>query len=102
MLRLLAGAEGSDSGEVIRPADVGFLRQEFSFPDDFSVGEVIEAALAGLRSIERRLTELAHQLEQRPEDPETLAAYGETLNAAEVDHRPAGHPGYGTAARHGT
>ena len=84
LLRLLAGAEEPDSGEVVRPSDVGFLRQESPFPENGFVGEVVEATLAEARGIQRRLAELARQLERRPEDPETLAAYGEALEEAEA------------------
>jgi macrolide transport system ATP-binding/permease protein len=84
LLGLLTGAEEADSGEVVRTDDVGFLHQESPFPENGSVAEVVEAALAEARGTEQRLAELARQLERRPEDTEALAAYGEALGEAEA------------------
>ncbi|MGH3815358.1 MAG: ATP-binding cassette domain-containing protein [Pseudonocardiaceae bacterium] len=47
LLRLLAGTEDPDSGQVIRPADVGFLLQETPYTTAARVGTVIEDALPG-------------------------------------------------------
>ena len=84
LVGLPTGAEEADSGEVVRTDDVGFLHQESPFPENGSVAEVVEAALAEARGTEQRLAELARQLERRPEDTEALAAYGEALGEAEA------------------
>jgi macrolide transport system ATP-binding/permease protein len=84
LLGLLAGAEEPDSGEVVRPADIGLLRQESPFSDNGLLRDVVEAALAEARGIERRLSHLARRLECRPEDLETLALYGEVLEESEA------------------
>ncbi|GAA3744044.1 macrolide transport system ATP-binding/permease protein [Spinactinospora alkalitolerans] len=83
LLRLLAGVEDADAGEVARPRDIGFGHQEVPYPDEMTLAEVVEEALAGSRAIERRLTEQAEALNDRPGDAALLAAYGETLEEAE-------------------
>ncbi|MFD1049644.1 ATP-binding cassette domain-containing protein, partial [Kibdelosporangium lantanae] len=46
LLRLLAGTEEPDAGEVVRPPDVGFLTQELPYGMDQTVGDVLADALA--------------------------------------------------------
>jgi len=84
LLRLLAGVEDLDSGEVSRPVDTGFLYQELPFGAEARVGEVLEDALCKVRAIERRLEELADELRHSPDDLQILTAYGETLQSAET------------------
>ncbi|MEU5418196.1 ribosomal protection-like ABC-F family protein [Streptomyces sp. NPDC020667] len=93
LLRLLAGAEKPDDGAVVTAADdgVGLLGQTLSLPPDRTVGDAIDAALAELRTMERRLRELETGLEAA--GPEGLAEYGELLTAFE------GRGGYEADAR---
>ncbi|PSK88964.1 macrolide transport system ATP-binding/permease protein [Murinocardiopsis flavida] len=83
LLRLLAGAEAPDSGEVSVPAELGFGHQEVPYPGDMTLTGAVEDALDGVRSIERRLAEHTAALDAHPEDAAVLAAYGESLDAAE-------------------
>ncbi|HEX6967883.1 MAG TPA: ABC-F family ATP-binding cassette domain-containing protein [Micromonosporaceae bacterium] len=85
LLRLLAGVEEPDGGQVVRPIDAGFLHQELPYPGTATVGDVLADALAELRAAQDRLQELAHALQRRPDDQGLLAAYGETLQWA-VEH----------------
>jgi len=85
LLRLLAGVEEPDGGQVTRPADTGFLHQELPYPGHTTVGEVLDDALSDLRAAQARLDELAGALHQRPDDQNALAAYGELLQWA-TDH----------------
>jgi macrolide transport system ATP-binding/permease protein len=93
LLRILAGAETADSGELTRPDDLGFLHQEPPFTPETTLTGALDAALADHRAAQTRLTELADALGDRPDDPEILAAYGETLDWAQqhdtwnADHR---------------
>jgi macrolide transport system ATP-binding/permease protein len=85
LLRLLAGELEPDGGEVTRPPDAGFLRQEFPHPGHATLGEVVDEALAGIRAAQHRLDTLAAHLQDHPDDAEALAGYGETLQWA-ADH----------------
>ncbi len=93
LLRLLAGVEQPDAGEVTRPADIGLLHQEPPFAGADPVGAVVEAALAEVRGAERRLANLAESLRRRPDDAALLARYGDALaeveatEAWDADHR---------------
>ena len=90
LLRLQAGVEDADGGEVDRPADTSFLAQEPAqqpagtplAPAD-TVGGVLDAALAEVRAALRRLAELADALQRAPSDRAALAEYGEVLDWAE-------------------
>ncbi|WP_374727332.1 ABC-F family ATP-binding cassette domain-containing protein [Haloactinomyces albus] len=93
LLRLLAGHEHPDVGDVEAPHDLGFLHQEMPFDLRNTVQSVLDDALAEIRAVERTLTELAETLAQRPEDAEVLAEYGQALEWAhdhgvwEAEHR---------------
>lgn len=58
LLRLLAGVEAADSGEVTRPADIGFGDQELPYPGAATVHTVLDDALSDVRRVLRRLDEL--------------------------------------------
>jgi macrolide transport system ATP-binding/permease protein len=79
LLRLLAGVEEPDSGEVTFPPDCGFLTQELPYGMDQSIDDVLDDALAEIRSATSRLDALAAQLN----DPAALAEYGEVLEWAQ-------------------
>ncbi|MQA08368.1 MAG: ATP-binding cassette domain-containing protein [Pseudonocardiaceae bacterium] len=84
LLRLLSGAEEPDSGDVFRPPDLGFLLQELPFGMERTIADVLDDALADIRTAERRLDELADVLRRRPDDPKIMAEYGELLEWAQV------------------
>jgi macrolide transport system ATP-binding/permease protein len=61
LLRLLAGVERPDDGEITVPTaadEVGYLGQTLDLPPTHTVQQAVDAALAGLRAIERRLRDL--------------------------------------------
>ncbi|KOV84139.1 ABC-F family ATP-binding cassette domain-containing protein [Nocardia sp. NRRL S-836] len=77
LLRLVAGVEVPDDGEVTVVANgIGHLGQVLDLPDGATVGDAVDAALADLRSLERRLVAAAE--EQR------LGEYGDLLTAFEL------------------
>ncbi|ONI81058.1 antibiotic ABC transporter ATP-binding protein [Actinosynnema sp. ALI-1.44] len=80
LLRLLAGAEEPDAGEIHRPPDCGFLTQELPYGLDMTVAEVVDRALAEIRDAEQRLMELSTRLT----DPAALAEYGDVLEWAQA------------------
>jgi ATPase subunit of ABC transporter with duplicated ATPase domains len=84
LLRLLAGVEAADAGDVTRPADTGLLHQELPFPGSAVVGAVVESALAPVRAAERRLDDLADELRRRPDDASLLGRYGDALAQVEA------------------
>jgi macrolide transport system ATP-binding/permease protein len=75
LLRILAGFEPPDTGDVVRPPDVGYLAQELPADPDRSVADVIDAALAEPHELAGRVEELAA-------DPARLDEYGEALEQA--------------------
>ncbi|MGI8577173.1 MAG: ABC-F family ATP-binding cassette domain-containing protein [Nocardioidaceae bacterium] len=79
LLRLLAGVEAADAGEVRSPADVGYVAQELRFRATATVAEVLTEALAPLHAAVRRLESLAFHLD----DPSCADDYATTLSWAE-------------------
>nr|CTQ95763.1 COG0488: ATPase components of ABC transporters with duplicated ATPase domains [Kibdelosporangium sp. MJ126-NF4] len=80
LLKLLAGVEEPDAGEIVRPPDCGFLTQELPYGLDMTVGEVVDTALADIRDAEQRLADLSARLD----DPVALAEYGDVLEWAQA------------------
>lgn len=95
LLRLLAGVDGSadaadaagrgadTSGRLTRPRRTGFLDQELPFRPDARVGEVLEAAIAEVRAIERELDAAAVALADEGAAGAASARYSAALDAAE-------------------
>jgi macrolide transport system ATP-binding/permease protein len=84
LLRLLAGTEAADTGEVSRPADIGLLHQEPPFGPAVRVGAVVDGALAEVRAAVQRLDLLADRLAAAPADAGVLERYGAALEEAEA------------------
>ncbi|SCL56477.1 macrolide transport system ATP-binding/permease protein [Micromonospora citrea] len=84
LLRLIAGQERPDEGEIVVTADggIGYLGQVLDLPDTATVGDALDAALADLRDLQRRISEAEQGLGNA--DAGTLAAYGEMLTAFEL------------------
>ncbi|MGH3757955.1 ribosomal protection-like ABC-F family protein [Actinophytocola sp.] len=81
LLRLLAGRERPDDGEVtVAASSVGYLGQTPELPPDRTVADAVDAALADLRAMERRL----RALESILDEPAALAEYGDLLTAFEL------------------
>ncbi|KOT65736.1 MULTISPECIES: ABC-F family ATP-binding cassette domain-containing protein [Streptomyces] len=84
LLRLVAGLERPDEGRVVLTADggVGHLGQVPDLPGDCTVRQAVDAALAELREMERRLRALEARLgDGRPDD---LEEYGRLLGIYEL------------------
>lgn len=83
LLRLLAGAEAPDGGEVtvLFPGGVGYLAQTLGLDPDRSVQDAVDAALADLRELERRIAAAEATLADATEAQ--LAAYGDLLTVYE-------------------
>ncbi len=84
LLRILAGAEQPDEGHVVVRADggIGYLGQTPDLPPDHTVQDAIDAALADLREMERRLRSLESGLGHAT--PGALEEYGELLTVFEL------------------
>ncbi len=83
LLRLLAGLEHFDSGEISGPSEIGYLHQELPFSANSTVATVVDDALADLRTAETRLTTLAEQLAEHPDDTRLLDDYGQVWEWAQ-------------------
>jgi len=81
LLKLIAGAEKPDEGEVTVTASggVGHLAQTLDLPAEYTVRQAVDAALADLRAIERRLRELEADLTE-----ERMAEYGDLLDVYDL------------------
>ncbi|MEV0829175.1 ABC-F family ATP-binding cassette domain-containing protein [Nonomuraea rubra] len=79
LMRLLAGVERPDDGEVRVSGDLGYLGQTLGLPLTHTVQQAVDAALAGLRAMERRMRELESALTE-----EVMDEYGELLTAYEL------------------
>ncbi|WP_404823992.1 ABC-F family ATP-binding cassette domain-containing protein [Nonomuraea gerenzanensis] len=79
LMRLLAGVEHPDDGEIRVTGDVGYLSQTLDLPPTHTVRQAVDAALAGLRAMERRMRELESALTD-----EVMDEYGELLTAYEL------------------
>ncbi|MEV0146423.1 MULTISPECIES: ATP-binding cassette domain-containing protein [unclassified Nonomuraea] len=86
LLRLLAGVERPDSGEVVVTGEIGHLGQTLGLPPHLTVRQAIDAALAGLRAMERRLRDIEAALAAAPAEgcDALLEEYGELLTAFEA------------------
>ncbi|MFE7611204.1 ABC-F family ATP-binding cassette domain-containing protein [Streptomyces celluloflavus] len=84
LLRIIAGAEQPDDGRVVRRADggIGHLGQTPGLRPDRTVQDTIDAALADLRDIERRLRSLERGLGRATAGQ--LDEYGELLTLFEL------------------
>jgi macrolide transport system ATP-binding/permease protein len=80
LLRLLAGVEAPDAGEVVRPAELGYLPQEPDFEPDATLGDVLDAALRPLHRGADRLADLAGRLT----DPAAADEYAALLDWCEL------------------
>nr|WP_082310560.1 ABC-F family ATP-binding cassette domain-containing protein [Nonomuraea sp. SBT364] len=88
LLRLLAGAERPDEGEAVPAADAGYLGQTLDLPPGHTVRQAIDAALADLRAMERRMRELESDLtSDRMEEYGELVTAFETRGGYEADAR---------------
>ncbi|MDR7277867.1 ABC-F family ATP-binding cassette domain-containing protein [Catenuloplanes atrovinosus] len=82
LLRLLAGADVPDSGDVVRPGSLGFLHQELPFPPTATLTDVLDDALRDARAVLAALDRLALAMAPDPAE-EALAEYGTALERAE-------------------
>nr|WP_062335109.1 ABC-F family ATP-binding cassette domain-containing protein [Herbidospora sakaeratensis] len=89
LLRLLAGVDEPDAGNVVRPADLGFLHQQMPFDVASTVGDVLDDALREARHDLAELDRLSHELADVPPGSpgygELLGRYGAALDHAQ-DH----------------
>ncbi|WP_409185702.1 ABC-F family ATP-binding cassette domain-containing protein [Amycolatopsis sp. VS8301801F10] len=83
LLRVLAGVDAPDRGEVERPPELGFLHQEMPFDPAQTVAEFRDQALAAAREVLAGLDRVAALLAEAPEDAALLAEYAELLDQAQ-------------------
>ncbi|WP_265522268.1 ABC-F family ATP-binding cassette domain-containing protein [Oerskovia flava] len=87
LLRLLAGLEDPDAGTVEIPDDVGHLHQELPYPSTWTVGDVVDDALAGVRRLEAELEASAVALAGTGQPPHGASTTDGALpGAATYDH----------------
>ncbi|WP_432102568.1 ribosomal protection-like ABC-F family protein [Streptomyces sp. bgisy091] len=86
LLRLLAGAEPPDSGRITVhfPGGTGYLAQTPETHPGATVQDAIDAAFAGLRSLEQRIRAAEEALSLADPTAEQLDSYGDLLSAYEA------------------
>ncbi|MEV6260475.1 ribosomal protection-like ABC-F family protein [Streptomyces sp. NPDC051784] len=86
LLRLLAGAEPPDSGRITVsfPGGTGYLAQTPETHPEATVQDAIDAAFAGLRSLEQRIRAAEEALSLADPTAAQLEAYGDLLSAYEA------------------
>ncbi|WP_431993567.1 ribosomal protection-like ABC-F family protein [Streptomyces albogriseolus] len=87
VLRLLAGAEWPDSGEVTVRADggVGYLPQDGTLPARHTVQQAVDEALSDLRAMQARMRVLeAAMADDTGHNTHVLAEYGDLLTEFEL------------------
>ncbi|MFF0404139.1 ATP-binding cassette domain-containing protein [[Kitasatospora] papulosa] len=85
LLRLMAGTEVPDGGDVTVsfPGGSGHLAQTLALDPGSTVQDAVDAALAGLRDLERRIREAEETMAGEEPTDARLAAYGDLLTAYE-------------------
>ncbi|MFB7600530.1 ABC-F family ATP-binding cassette domain-containing protein [Streptomyces sp. NPDC056160] len=87
LLRLLAGTDEPDAGQVVRPPDLGILQQEMSYDAGATIADVLDDALrearADLAELERLTGEVARTAEDAPGYAALLDAYDVRLEQAQ-------------------
>lgn len=87
LLRLLAGVDQPDAGQVARPRDLGFLHQEMPFDGVTTIARVLDDALrearADLAELDRLTRLLAGTPDDHPGHAELLDTYGKQLEHAQ-------------------
>lgn len=84
LLRLIAGVEEADRGDIHRPARTGILWQEVQMAPSATLDDLLEAALAEVRGIETELVDAAAALATAADAADAGAArYDAALAAAE-------------------
>ncbi|WP_238782878.1 ABC-F family ATP-binding cassette domain-containing protein [Streptomyces monomycini] len=87
LLRLLAGVDEPDAGQVTRPCDLGFLHQEMPFDGATTIARVLDDALrearADLAELDRLTRLLAGTPDDHPGHAALLDAYGKQLEHAQ-------------------
>ncbi|MFD7134880.1 ABC-F family ATP-binding cassette domain-containing protein [Streptomyces sp. NPDC059894] len=86
LLRVLAGVDEPDGGNVTRPADLGFLHQEMPYDAASTLADVLDEALREARedlaALDRLGEELARLPEDHPSHHDLLDTYGRRLELA--------------------
>ncbi|MFE7411803.1 ABC-F family ATP-binding cassette domain-containing protein [Streptomyces laurentii] len=87
LLRVLAGMDEPDAGDVVRPGDLGFLHQEMPFDGEATLAVVLDEALrearADLADLDRLGAELARTTADDPGHSALLDTYGSRLEQAQ-------------------
>lgn len=84
LLRILAGVDAADAGDVARPDRVGYLPQEVGHDPDAPLDSLIQDAVAPLRALQRRLEAAAAALGSA----DATAAGAASAAAADPDADP--------------
>ncbi len=81
LLRILAGEETADSGQVYHPGSlrIGYLPQGFSGNDGRTVAQIVRDGVGDLDTLSSELVKITQQLVERPDDDDLAAQYDDVL-----------------------
>lgn len=93
LLRVAAGLEAPDAGQIFAPGTVGFFHQQPPFSLDFSINEVLADAASPLHALAAAVTHAGEALAESPDDNALASRLSAALDEAEragvwdLDHR---------------
>ena len=83
LLRVLAGQQAPDEGQICLPGSVALLEQGLPYPEDTPVSKVLDDAQAEALDVLTRMESLGREFSERPDDPEIESDYADALETAE-------------------
>ncbi len=81
LLRILAGLEEADSGQVHKPANlrIGYLPQGFEFPADHTIAQIVNGAVGDVDTLSDELVKVTQELAAHPDERKLAERYDDLL-----------------------
>ncbi|HAF62212.1 MAG TPA: hypothetical protein DCK95_07795 [Anaerolineaceae bacterium] len=81
LLRILAGVEEADSGQVYHPGNlrIGYLPQGFEFPAELTIAQIVNGAVGDMEALTEELVNTAQILAQQLNDRALTERYDDLL-----------------------
>ena len=81
LLRILAGLEEADSGQVHKPADlrIGYLPQGFEFPANLTIAQIVKDVVDDVDVLTEELVKVTRELAEHPDDHMLAEHYDDLL-----------------------
>jgi ATP-binding cassette subfamily F protein 3 len=81
LLRILAGLEEADGGQVHKPANlrIGYLPQGFELPTECAIAQIVNNAVGDVEALNAELVALSGQLAEQPANQNLAERYDDLL-----------------------